>query len=71
MGEAATEPGPLPELDPRWEWFDVTIVGDHERRYVKGRCHHMETIPVESMVTGETLARLCLTCDSQIPLPGE
>lgn len=53
------------ELDPRWEWVDVTCIGDRESRYVKGRCNHLETTPVESMVTGDTVARLCLTCDAQ------
>ena len=54
------------DLDPRWEWFDVTVLGDRERRYIKGRCNHLETVPVESMVDGALLARLCLTCDSQL-----
>jgi hypothetical protein len=55
------------ELDPRWEWYDVTMVGDIERRYVKGRCNHLETVPVDLMVTGEPVARLCVTCDAQLP----
>jgi hypothetical protein len=54
------------ELDPRWEWVNVTRIGDREAQYVKGRCNHLETIPVESMVTGDTVAYLCLTCDAQL-----
>jgi hypothetical protein len=57
------------QLDPRWEWFEVTAVGDRERHYVKGMCRHVETVPVRSAVTGETLARLCLTCDAQFNAP--
>ncbi len=53
------------DLDPRWDWIEVTTVGDRERRYVKGLCRHLETVPVAS-VTGEIVARLCVTCDSQI-----
>ena len=52
-------------LDPRWEWHEVTMFGDRERRYIKGRCNHLETVPVEA-VTGEVVAHLCLTCDAQL-----
>jgi len=58
-------PGGAMDLDPRWDWIEVTTVGDRERRYVKGLCRHLETVPVAS-VTGEIVARLCVTCDSQI-----
>ena len=53
------------DLDPRWDWHEVTAIGDRERQYVKGLCRHTETVPVTS-VTGETVAHLCVTCDSQI-----
>jgi hypothetical protein len=53
------------DLDPHWEWHEVTVMGDQERQYVKGLCRHLETVPVES-VTGEIVAYLCITCDSQI-----
>lgn len=52
--------------DPRWDWAEVTALGDQEPRYVKVRCNHLETVPVESLVTGEMLATLCLTCDAQL-----
>jgi hypothetical protein len=54
------------ELDPRWDWVEVTAWGDPEPVYVKGRCNHLEVEPVES-VSGELVARLCLTCDAQLP----
>jgi hypothetical protein len=53
------------DLDPRWQWHDVTTLGDRDRRYVKGRCNHLDVVPVES--SGETVAHLCLTCDAQLP----
>ncbi len=33
------------------------------------RCTHANAIPVESTITGETLAALCPDCDTQLP-PG-
>jgi hypothetical protein len=59
-----------PEFDPRWEWLDVTTYGDRERRYIKGRCNHLEAVPVIS-VTGEHVAHLCLVCDAQLPPGGQ
>lgn len=55
------------ELDPRWDWVEITTWGGVESRYVKGRCNHIDTVPVESTVTGERLATLCLMCDAQLP----
>ena len=55
----------MTELDPRWDWHEVTAIGDSERSYVKGLCNHLETMSVES--DGEIVARLCLTCDAQLP----
>lgn len=60
MNEIVTGPS-----DPRWEWIEVTQIGDRERRYIKGRCLHADVEPVKS-VTGEVVARLCLTCDTQL-----
>lgn len=54
------------ELDPRWDWHEVTQLGDRAPRYLRGRCRHLEAVPVEA-VTGETVAQLCLTCDTQLP----
>jgi len=56
------------ELDPRWEWLRVERLGMPDE-WIKIRCLHAEVIPVESIVTGETLAHLCLTCDEQLPAP--
>ncbi len=51
--------------DPRWDWHEVTAIGDRERRYVKGLCRHTETVPVES-AAGGIVAFLCVTCGSQL-----
>lgn len=53
-------------LDPRWQWINITTLSDATPQYVRGLCNHLETVPVES-VTGETVAHLCLTCDTQLP----
>jgi hypothetical protein len=34
-------------------------------------CAHSNAVPVESVVTGELLARLCPDCDEQLPAPRE
>jgi len=58
------------QLDPRWEWVEVTELDSAEPQYVKGRCRHLEVEPVE---TGsgvddiEVVAHLCRTCDAQLP----
>ena len=54
------------EFDPHWEWVDVTTITDREPVYVKGRCRHLDVVPVHTLV-GETVAQLCLTCDAQLP----
>lgn len=33
--------------------------------YLRGRCRHLEVVPVES--GGGLVARLCRTCDTQLP----
>jgi hypothetical protein len=55
------------ELDPRWEWHEVTLLSEPGPVYIKGRCRHTEVVPVES--AGEVVAQLCLTCDTQLPAP--
>jgi hypothetical protein len=54
------------QLDPRWQWAEVQITGSVTSHYVRTACNHTEIVPVES-VTGEVVARLCQTCDSQLP----
>lgn len=56
-----------PDLDPRWHWIATQDLGRVGPDYVRGPCRHTEIIPVDSIVTGETLARLCVTCDMQLP----
>lgn len=49
------------------EWRDGPMrLCDPEPRRIRGRCLHRNVVPVESIVTGETLARLCLVCDRQL-----
>jgi hypothetical protein len=52
------------DLDPRWDWIECPdFVGTTQ--YVRGLCRHLEVVPVES--GGETVAHLCITCDTQLP----
>lgn len=55
------------DLDPRWEWCEITTINDPAPRYIKGACRHLasEIVPVDS--GGETVANLCTTCDTQLP----
>ena len=53
-------------LDERWEWVEITRMQDAGPTYMRGRCRHLEVVPVES-TDGETVAHLCTTCDSQLP----
>jgi hypothetical protein len=55
------------DLDPRWEWIEIRLLGEAATGYIRGRCRHLETVSVESLVTGDALAQLCLTCDAQLP----
>jgi hypothetical protein len=57
------------ELDPHWEWCEVTTVTDREPVYVKTRCKHREKADVTLVLTGDLVARLCLTCDVKFYLP--
>ncbi len=54
------------DLDPRWEWCETMAFGRSEPRYIKVRCNHLDTVPVD-LLTGEVVARLCLTCDASLP----
>jgi hypothetical protein len=54
------------DLDPRWEWIEIATRGERDPVYIKGPCRHLEIVPVES-VSGEVVARLCRTCDAQLP----
>jgi hypothetical protein len=55
------------ERDPRWEWVLVRRFGMPDE-WIKARCLHTEIIPVES-VTGDVVAQLCQTCDTQFGAP--
>jgi hypothetical protein len=53
------------QLDPRWDWIEAPMLGEPGPIYIRGRCNHLETVPVES--GGEVVAHLCTTCDTQLP----
>lgn len=53
------------DLDPRWEWVEEWTLCDAQPTLVKGRCNHLEVVPVHS--SGTVVAHLCLTCDTQLP----
>jgi hypothetical protein len=53
-------------LDPRWEWIEEWSLGNPQPEFVKGRCNHLEVVPVET-AGGDVVAYLCLTCDEQLP----
>lgn len=55
----------MSDLDPRWEWCEITTLADPNPAFIKTRCNHLEVVVVES--AGETVAHLCLTCDEQLP----
>lgn len=52
-------------LDPRWDWVELWTFSDAQPTFVKGRCNHLEVVPVHSF--GAVVAHLCLTCDEQLP----
>jgi hypothetical protein len=67
-------PGPVTEpaelLDPRWEWIDVSSLGQSPGTvFIRGECRHLARHVVESTVTREPVAQLCGTCDVQLPPP--
>ena len=56
----------MSDLDPRWEWIQAPRrMGEPNVEYVKGRCNHLEVVPVDS--GGLLVAHLCQTCDQQLP----
>lgn len=54
--------------DPRWEWINVGTVEDPDQ-WVRGRCNHLNTVPVQQAKTlgGAVVAHLCTDCDTQLP----
>jgi hypothetical protein len=55
------------ELDPRWEWVDVSSMGEGPgTTFVRAYCNHLEVEPVTD-VDGELVAKLCRTCDKHWP----
>jgi hypothetical protein len=54
------------DLDPRWEWIEITTYG-YGTEYLRGACRHLTPVEVRSTLTGELLAHLCPDCDTQLP----
>jgi hypothetical protein len=56
------------DLDPRWEWVMAPRrLGERGSTVVRGACNHLDTVDVESVLDPDViLARLCLTCDTQL-----
>lgn len=48
--------------------YDVTSICSHGGRVVREvrACLHINAVPVESVVDGLAVARLCLDCDAQL-----
>lgn len=70
-GDRGTDPAKHPvgaPDDPRWEWI---YVGTHDdpNRWIKGRCNHLNTVPVmqSAPLGGAVVAHLCADCDAQLP----
>ncbi|MFC4494078.1 hypothetical protein ACFPA8_08020 [Streptomyces ovatisporus] len=55
----------LEELDPRWEWVDVSTYGDPGPVFLKGTCNHLTPLLVASPI--EIESRLCPDCEAQLP----
>lgn len=55
----------MTDLDPAYGWIEVTDLSSQRPQYIQGRCRHLRVVPVES--AGQVVARLCLTCDAQLP----
>ncbi len=60
----------MSDLDPRWEWVELTTFGG-DQFWIKGACNHLEVVPVHTKdllgADGEVVAHLCRTCDTQLP----
>lgn len=68
-GRILFDPALAEHPDMHWDWAEIHAVGDPSPRYVKVACRHLDTVPVD-LLTGETVARICLTCDADLPPSG-
>lgn len=58
----------MADLDRRWEWHEATEFGSAGSTYIRGMCNHLDSEVVDvTLTTGEEVARLCTTCDRQLP----
>lgn len=51
---------PPRDLDPRWEWVDVTTF-DGKPTWIKGRCNHLLSERT-SVLDGDSILDRCVTC---------
>jgi len=52
-------------MDDQYEWLEITTLSGHTT-LIRGVCLHRDTADVYNL-TGGVVARLCLTCDQQLP----
>ena len=58
-----------PELDPRWNWVDVSTPSEGKgTTFIRGECNHLDIEQVHA-VDGVLVAALCRTCDTQWIFP--
>jgi hypothetical protein len=59
---------PVTALDPRWNWVDVTRIGQDPAHpeYVKGTCRHIELAPIYGIGTAERPLYRCGTCEAYL-----
>jgi hypothetical protein len=56
----------LPD-EQRFDWVEVSDLAGRAW-FVRGRCHHIEPVPVTSVLDpGHEVAVLCPDCDAQLP----
>lgn len=59
------------ELDhERFIYEEVYEFGSADPIYIKVGCHHRNVEDVKNLLTGTVVSRLCIDCDSQLPIPG-
>lgn len=51
-----------PDLDPRYEWIEVTDLGREESTFIQGPCRHIEMDRAEETEDGHVSAFRCRTC---------
>lgn len=55
-----------PDLDPRYEWIEVTDLGREESTFIQGPCRHIEMDRAEETEDGRVSAFRCRTCGEML-----